>query len=66
MRRGARFGRSDKLKKRIIERVIARICTKCGKNKPDEELHMCRVCLDKAIEKRNTPCIKSTSLEVEE
>ncbi len=61
-RTGARFARSDRVKAITKERIAAGICTKCGKNKPDEGKKMCRVCLDKRIEeRRDASCIKTTN-----
>ncbi len=51
-RRGARFGRGEKIQAITKERVAAGVCTKCGKNKSDGWRKMCRICLDKRIEER--------------
>ena len=58
-RTGARFPRSDRVKVIRNQRAAAGVCTKCGKNKPDEGFLMCRICLDKRIESRR----KTTSAE---
>lgn len=66
-RRGARFGRGERIQVIRNERVAAKICTKCGKNKPDEWRLMCRVCLDKRIEQRRKAAfINKASLEVKD
>ncbi len=55
-RTGARFGRAERVQAITEERIAAKICTRCGKNKPEEGRKMCRVCLDIRIEqKKNTP-----------
>ena len=65
-RRGARFGRGEKIQERTKERVAAGICTNCGKNEPDGWRKMCRVCLDKRIEERrnNSLIAEKASCEV--
>ncbi len=57
-RTGARFGRSERVQEITRERIAFRICTRCGKNRPDEGRKMCRVCLDIRIEQRRNPKIK--------
>ncbi len=51
-RRGARFGRGERVQEIRNERAAAGVCIRCGKNKPDEGRLMCRDCLDKRIEQR--------------
>lgn len=64
-RTGARFGRSERVQEITRERIDSRICTRCGKNRPDEGRKMCRVCLDIRIEQRNkTTNIKSANISV--
>lgn len=55
-RRGARFGRGERIQVIRGEIIAAGVCIKCGKNKPDEGRLMCRA--------ENTSCKQDATLEV--